>query len=91
MIEPKEKPNANVVVISHSDRVPEVIAGLRNERHPKMTERDPNNAKLVARLHPMKRIGQPHEVADAMLFLYSERASFITGHPLAVDGGTLAR
>jgi len=56
-----------------------------------MTERDPNNAKLIAKLHPMKRIGQPHEVADAVLFLCSERASFITGHPLAVDGGTLAR
>jgi len=56
-----------------------------------MTARDPNNAKLVAKLHPMKRIGQPYEVADAVLFLCSERASFITGHPLAVDGGTLAR
>jgi NAD(P)-dependent dehydrogenase (short-subunit alcohol dehydrogenase family) len=56
-----------------------------------VTARDPDNARLIAKLHPMKRIGQPHEVADAVLFLCSERASFITGHPLAVDGGTLAR
>ena len=56
-----------------------------------VTARNPDNAKLIARLHPMQRIGQPHEVADAVLFLCSARASFITGHPLAVDGGTLAR
>lgn len=56
-----------------------------------VTERNPANIKLIERLHPMQRIGQPNEVADAVLFLCSSRASFITGHPLAVDGGTLAR
>jgi NAD(P)-dependent dehydrogenase (short-subunit alcohol dehydrogenase family) len=56
-----------------------------------VTARNPENAKLIARLHPMQRIGQPNEVADAVLFLCSARASFITGHPLAVDGGTLGR
>jgi NAD(P)-dependent dehydrogenase (short-subunit alcohol dehydrogenase family) len=56
-----------------------------------VTTRNPDNARLIAKLHPMQRIGQPHEVADAVLFLCSARASFITGHPLAVDGGTLAR
>jgi NAD(P)-dependent dehydrogenase (short-subunit alcohol dehydrogenase family) len=56
-----------------------------------VTARNPDNAKLIARLHPMNRIGQPDEVANAVLFLCSDRASFITGHPMAVDGGTLAR
>ena len=56
-----------------------------------VTERNPANAKLIAKLHPMQRIGQPQEIADAVLFLCSSRASFITGHPMAVDGGTLAR
>ena len=41
-------------------------------------------------VHPMGRCGQPHEVAQAILFLASDEASFVTGCPLLVDGGWLA-
>jgi NAD(P)-dependent dehydrogenase (short-subunit alcohol dehydrogenase family) len=36
---------------------------------------------------PMKRMGQPAEVADAILFLCSTQASFVQGHAMVVDGG----
>lgn len=39
---------------------------------------------------PMRRFGQPDEVAGAAVFLASDAAAFITGHLLAVDGGFLA-
>ena len=39
---------------------------------------------------PMRRFGNPEEVAGAAVFLASEAASFVTGHLLAVDGGFLA-
>jgi NAD(P)-dependent dehydrogenase (short-subunit alcohol dehydrogenase family) len=39
----------------------------------------------------MGRLGEPSEVAEAILFLASDRASFITGAILPVDGGFLAR
>ena len=41
--------------------------------------------------HPMGRIGQPDEVARAILFLASDDASFVTGVVLPVDGGYLAQ
>jgi NAD(P)-dependent dehydrogenase (short-subunit alcohol dehydrogenase family) len=39
---------------------------------------------------PMRRFGQPDEVAGAAVFLASDAAAFVTGHLLAVDGGFLA-
>ncbi len=46
---------------------------------------------MLEGLHALNRLGQPDEVAQAVVFLASERASFITGHPLLVDGGYVAR
>lgn len=40
---------------------------------------------------PMGRIGQPEEVANAVLWLSSNAASFVTGHTLPVDGGVCAQ
>ena len=45
----------------------------------------------VTAMHPMGRIGSPMEVAQAILFLASDDASFITGAVLPVDGGYLAQ
>jgi NAD(P)-dependent dehydrogenase (short-subunit alcohol dehydrogenase family) len=44
----------------------------------------------MATLNPQKRIGQPDEVARAILFVASAGASFVTGHILNVDGGKSA-
>jgi NAD(P)-dependent dehydrogenase (short-subunit alcohol dehydrogenase family) len=45
----------------------------------------------LAPLHPIGRIGRAKEVADAVLWLCSAKASFMTGHSLIVDGGFTAR
>ncbi|WP_430099685.1 SDR family NAD(P)-dependent oxidoreductase [Novosphingobium resinovorum] len=44
-----------------------------------------------ADLHPMKRMGQPEEVARGVAFLAGDEASFITGVVLPVDGGYTAQ
>jgi NAD(P)-dependent dehydrogenase (short-subunit alcohol dehydrogenase family) len=49
-----------------------------------------NKVNLISGV-PMKRIGQPEEIAEAILFLASNKASYITGASLAADGGNLAR
>jgi 3-oxoacyl-[acyl-carrier protein] reductase len=36
---------------------------------------------------PLKRLGEPHEIADAIVWLASERASYVTGQTILVDGG----
>ena len=45
--------------------------------------------EAVAKL-PLKRLGLPEEIAHAVSFLASEKAAYITGHVLAVDGGLLS-
>ena len=42
-------------------------------------------------MKPMARLGKPAEIAEAAIWLASDRASFVTGHMLAIDGGYAAQ
>lgn len=48
---------------------------------------DPEQKAIYLGRTPLGRMGQPKEIADAVSFLSSEAASYITGHVLGVDGG----
>ena len=52
---------------------------------------DPDRLENTTARHPIGRLGQPEEIANAILFLVSEEASFITGIALPVDGGYTAQ
>ncbi len=75
-------------------RVNAVAPGtIRTERVKQLPD-EPGGAEYLAaieQMHPMARIGEPSEVAAAILFLASDDASFITGAILPVDGGYLAQ
>lgn len=45
--------------------------------------------KLIQAI-PMKRLGRPEEIAEAIVWLCSDKASFVNGHTLALDGGLVA-
>jgi NAD(P)-dependent dehydrogenase (short-subunit alcohol dehydrogenase family) len=65
-------------VIRHTDIVESLIRD------------NPDYANMLLATHPMGRPGEPEEVANAVLWLCSDAASFITGHALPVDGGVNA-
>lgn len=48
---------------------------------------NPEGRKLLEDQAPLRRDGRPEDVADAVVFLSSDEAAFITGHALVVDGG----
>ena len=58
-----------------------------------LTERvlgEPEARKYMLGLHPIGRFGAPVEIAEAVLWMCSNRASFMTGQSLVLDGGVLA-
>jgi NAD(P)-dependent dehydrogenase (short-subunit alcohol dehydrogenase family) len=54
-------------------------------------EGDAATQQALVAMHPLGRLGEPAEVAELVLWLSSERASFVTGAYYPVDGGYLAR
>ena len=84
--------DAAMELAEHGIRINAVVPGpIETERPAAMFQElretsDYNPHKLV----PMRRIGQPREIADAVLFLASDEASYITGTTLSVAGGRQA-
>ena len=77
---------AAVDLAPHKIRVNCVISGIVGTP---LGKKDMGNRKLEYDTIPLKRIGQPEDVAEAVLFLVSEKGSYITNAILPVDGGRM--
>jgi NAD(P)-dependent dehydrogenase (short-subunit alcohol dehydrogenase family) len=66
-------------------------AAIQTPMFDRFTHGDAKMLSAFANLHPIGRIGQPEEVAEAVVWLCSDKASFVTGHTLMVDGGFTAQ
>lgn len=53
--------------------------------------RDPKVKKMILSGQPSGRLGEPEEIAEAAVWLCSDRASYVTGESMLVDGGAIAR
>lgn len=51
---------------------------------------DPKLKAVIDSMTPMGRFGKPEEIAEAVVWLCSDAASFVTGHPMVIDGGAIA-
>jgi NAD(P)-dependent dehydrogenase (short-subunit alcohol dehydrogenase family) len=72
-------------------RVNAVCPGvIRTAMIDRITGKDKAAEKQFTDMEPMGRMGEPSEVAEAVVWLCSDAASFVTGHALPVDGGWTA-
>ena len=52
---------------------------------------NPQAGEEITAAHPVGRLGTPEEVAEAVVWLCSDAASFVTGHAMVMDGGYIAQ
>ena len=87
---PNEERRLGIFVARNSHQRGQSSSDRHRDERPGCRGRESEKDDLST-LHPIGRIGRVEEVAEAVLWLCSGRASFVTGHSLIVDGGFTAR
>ena len=65
--------------------------GVDTEMVRRLTEVDKQWREKLTSMHPIGRLSNPEEIANAVVWLLSDKASFVLGHTLLVDGGVVSR
>lgn len=71
-------------------RVNAICPGVIQTAMTAMVAEDENLRAIIEGMTPMGRMGNPEEIASAVLWLCSDGASFVTGHAMVIDGGATA-
>jgi NAD(P)-dependent dehydrogenase (short-subunit alcohol dehydrogenase family) len=64
--------------------------GIETALLDRLVEMSPLDHTGIAAMHPMQRVGKPEEIAPAIVWLLSDKASFMTGEIVNIDGGLTA-
>src|SRR3954470_14723747 len=72
----------------HQVRVNCIAPGLIRTDFARALWENPETLKAVTAHTPLQRIGEPHEIAGAAIFLASDASTFVTGQAIVVDGGS---
>jgi len=73
----------------HNIRINCIVPGVIKTQFSRALWADPTRAAAIAGLYPLRRLGEPDDVAGVAVLLASRAGSFITGQALVVDGGGL--
>jgi len=65
--------------------------GVETNMAKRIVEHDHRFLETVTSMHPIGRIADPEEIANAVVWLLSNKASFVLGHTLLIDGGMVSR
>jgi len=65
--------------------------GVETNMAKRIVEHDHQFLETVTSMHPIGRIADPEEIANAVVWLLSNKASFVLGHTLLIDGGMVSR
>ena len=65
--------------------------GVETDMLERTAEENKQFVETLKSMHPIGRIGDPEEIANAVVWLLSDKASFVLGHTLLVDGGVVSR
>jgi NAD(P)-dependent dehydrogenase (short-subunit alcohol dehydrogenase family) len=65
--------------------------GVETDMAKRVVGDDHKLLETLTSMHPIGRIGDPEEIANAVVWLLSDKASFVLGHTLLVDGGIVSR
>ncbi|MCL6571998.1 MAG: glucose 1-dehydrogenase [Bacillus sp. (in: Bacteria)] len=82
--------NAALEYGKYNIRVNAIAPGVIDTKIIDVWKKDERKWSIISRANALRRIGTPDEVANAVLFLASDEASFITGATLSIDGGGLS-
>jgi NAD(P)-dependent dehydrogenase (short-subunit alcohol dehydrogenase family) len=83
--------NAALEYAPHGIRVNTVGPGFISTPLLQDLEANPEIKQMLVAMHPLGRLGRPEEVAELVVWLNSDKASFVTGAYYPVDGGYLIR
>ena len=82
----------SIALAPHGIRVNAICPGsIDTPMLRKAMEADPATARFIEGSMPIGRLGKAEEIAEAVVWLCSDRASLVTGHSMGVDGGSVAR
>jgi NAD(P)-dependent dehydrogenase (short-subunit alcohol dehydrogenase family) len=83
---------AALEVATSGIRVNVICPGLtaRTQLAENISSANPEEREQMLKMVPMARMGEPEEIAEAVIWLCSDSASFITGHVMPIDGGLSA-